>query len=277
MTSSIARRFALLLASAAGLLVAQFAAAQTPPPASPRVDAIRKAGALRVGVLANPPWLTENTKNPANPWGGPAWTLAVEAATRMGVKVQPIAVSHETKVPVLATNQVDISITALAETPERLKVVDFISYSNTSVCMFGRATNAKFMAANTVDDLNKAEVTIAYITGGAEETWVPQRFPAAKSRGAVNTGSPAPIEEIMAGRADAAPINRIQWLSVSKKVKGLAVLPKDNDCQGSQEKAQPVGVAIDKGQDAWLTWLRAVAKEIQPKLTAEELSIANAD
>ncbi len=277
MTSSIARRFALLLASAAGLLVAQFAAAQTPPPASPRVEAIRKSGALRVGVLANPPWLTENTKNPANPWGGPAWTLAVEAATRMGVKVQPIAVSHETKVPVLATNQVDISITALAETPERLKVVDFISYSNTSVCMFGRATNAKFMAAKTVDDLNKAEVTIAYITGGAEETWVPQRFPAAKSRGAVNTGSPAPIEEIMAGRADAAPINRIQWLSVSKKVKGLAVLPKDNDCQGSQEKAQPVGVAIDKGQDAWLTWLRAVAKEIQPKLTAEELSIANAD
>ena len=39
---------------------------------------------------------------------------AVEAAARMGVKVQPIAVSHETKVPVLATNQVDISITALA-------------------------------------------------------------------------------------------------------------------------------------------------------------------
>ncbi len=277
MKLSITRRGALVLTSAIGLFAAQLASAQTPVPASPRVDAIRKAGVLRVGVLANPPWLTENTKNPANPWGGPAWTLAVEAATRMGVKVQPIAVSHETKVPVLATNQVDISITALAETPERLKVVDFISYSNTSVCMFGRATNAKFMAAKTVDDLNKPEVTIAYITGGAEETWVPQRFPAAKGRGAVNTGSPAPIEEIMAGRADAAPINRIQWLSVSKKVKGLAVLPKDNDCQGSQEKAQPVGVAIDKGQDAWLAWLRAVAKEIQPKLTAEELSIASAD
>ena len=41
------------------------------------------------------------------------------------------------------------------------------------------------------------------------------------------------------------------------------MLPKDNDCQGSQEKAQPVGVAIDK--------------EIQGKLTAEELSIGNAD
>jgi len=272
-----ARVRALLIAAGALLAAADIASAQAPVPNTPRVEAIRKAGALRVGVLANPPWLTENTRNPQQPWGGPAWTLAVEAAARMGVKVQPIAVSHETKVPVLATNQVDISITALAETPERLKVVDFVSYSNTSVCMFGRANNARFTAAKTVDDLNKAEVTIAYITGGAEETWVPQRFPAAKTRGAVNTGSPAPIEEIMAGRADAAPINRIQWLAVSKKVKGLAVLPKENDCQGSQEKAQPVGVAIDKGQDAWLAWLRAVAKEIQPRLTAEELAIANAD
>jgi polar amino acid transport system substrate-binding protein len=277
MTKFFARRSALLVLSAVGVLAASQVLAQSAPPAGPRVDAIKKAGALRVGVLANPPWLTENTKNPQQPWGGPAWTFAVEVANRMGVKVQPIAVSHETKVPVLATNQVDISITALAETPERLKVVDFISYSNTSVCMFGRATNAKFMAAKSVDDLNKSDLTIAYITGGAEETWVPQRFPAAKTRGAVNTGSPAPIEEIMAGRADAAPINRIQWLSLSKKVRGLAVLPKDNDCQGSTEKAQPVGVAIDKGQDAWLTWLRDVAKQIQAKLTAEELAIATAD
>ena len=213
MIGTSARVRALLIAAGALLAAADIASAQAPVPNSPRVEAIRKAGALRVGVLANPPWLTENTRNPQQPWGGPAWTLAVEAAARMGVKVQPIAVSHETKVPVLATNQVDISITALAETPERLKVVDFVSYSNTSVCMFGRANNARFTAAKTVDDLNKAEVTIAYITGGAEETWVPQRFPAAKTRGAVNTGSPAPIEEIMAGRADAAPINRIQWLA----------------------------------------------------------------
>src|SRR5258708_27932192 len=258
-------------------LFAGGALAQAQPPApgtSPRVDAIRKAGVLRVGVLANPPWLTEDTHNAANPWGGPAWTLAAEYAKRMGVKLQPIAVSHETKVPVLATNQVDISITALAETPERLKVADFISYSNTSVCMFGRASNAKFAAAKTVDDLNRPEVTIAYITGGAEETWVPQRFPAAQRRSATATGSPAPIEEIMAGRADAAPINRVQWLSLEKKVKGLTALPKENSCQGSTEKAQPVGIAIDKGQDVWLAWLRAVATELHTKLMEEELTIA---
>ena len=73
--------------------------------------------------------------------------LAKEYAKRLGVKLQPVLVSHETKVPVLAANQVDISITPLAETPERLKVVDFVLYSNTSVCMFGRADNAKFAKA----------------------------------------------------------------------------------------------------------------------------------
>ena len=38
--------------------------AQTPPEpgASERIDAIRKAGVLRVGVVNNPPWLVQNTR-----------------------------------------------------------------------------------------------------------------------------------------------------------------------------------------------------------------------
>ena len=45
------------------LLMALPAMAQEPPApgASPRIDAIRKAGVLRVAVLANAPWLVENT------------------------------------------------------------------------------------------------------------------------------------------------------------------------------------------------------------------------
>jgi polar amino acid transport system substrate-binding protein len=272
-------RRAVALLGLAALVAAPLAWAQRiDPPApgvSPRVDAIRKSGVLRVGVLANVPWLTENTKGGGEAWGGPAWLLAKEYAKRLGVKVQPVPVSHETKVPVLAANQVDFSITALAETPERLKVVDFVIYSNTSVCMFGRADNPRFSRAQTVDDLDREDVTVAYITGGAEETWAPKRFPKAKMRGATGTGSPAPVEEIMARRADAAPINRVQWLSLTKKVKGLIALPKDNQCQGSTEKAQPVGIALDKGQEPFLQWARGVAKEIQAQLTDEELRVAN--
>ncbi len=112
----------------AALIVALPAVAQEPPAtgASPRIDAIRKAGVLRVGVLANPPWLIQNTTSHGDDWSGPAWLLATQYAKLLKVKVSPVLVSHETTVPVLAANQVDISITPLAETPEREAVVDFV-------------------------------------------------------------------------------------------------------------------------------------------------------
>lgn len=266
-----------LLAGAAlglSLLAGSPAMAQDVPAAgaSPRIDAIHKAGALRVAVLANAPWLVESTTG-GEQWSGPAWVLAEEYAKRLGVKLQPVLVSHETKIPVLASNQVDISITPLAETPERDAVVDFVLYSNTSVCMFGRADNPRFSAAKAVDDLNRPDITIAYFIGGAEEAWVKQRFPKAKFLGVANSGATAPLEDIMAKRADAAPINRIPYVPMSHKVKGLAVLPSANNCQGSMEKAQPVGMAIDKNQAVFLTWLKAVEKTVHPKLEAAEESV----
>ena len=261
----------------AALSVAAPAFTQEPPApgVSPRIDAIRKAGTLRVAVLANPPWLIQDTTSGGQDWSGPAWLLASEYAKLLGVKLEPILVSHETKVPVLAANQVDLSITPLAETPERDAVIDFVLYSNTSVCMFGRADNKRFADARSVDDLNNPDVTIAYFIGGAEEGWVKQRFPKANLRGVTNSGAVAPLDEVMARRADAAPINRIPFVAMSQKVKGLAVLPKENNCQDSQEKAQPVGIGVDKNQPAFLAWLRAVAKTMQPKLAADEQRIAS--
>jgi polar amino acid transport system substrate-binding protein len=260
----------------AALLVAYPAMAQQlpAPGASPRIDAIKKAGVLRVGVLANAPWLVENTKGGGEKWSGPAWVLANEYARLLGVKLEQVPVSHETKVPVLASNQVDMSITPLAETPDRLKVVDFVIYSTTSVCLFGRSDNEKLSKVKTVDELNSPDFTIAYYIGGGEEGWVKERFPKAKLRGVTGSGT-APVEEIMAKRADAAPINRVPYVAMAKKVKGLQVLPRENNCQNSTEKAAPVGLAIDKNQPALLEWSRAVAKSMQPKLTASETEIVN--
>ncbi len=270
MNCAVRSIFALALLAVAASSVADVAVPA--PGTSPRVDAIKKAGALRVGVLANAPWLVENTSGSGEQWSGPAWLLAQEYAKRLGVKLEAVPVSHETKVPVLASNQVDISVTPLAETAERLKVVDFIIYSNTSVCMFGLAANPKFVAAKTVDDLNKPDITIAYYTGGGEEGWVKERFPKAQLRGVAGSGT-APVEEILAKRADAAPINRVPWVAMGRKLKQLAVLPKDNNCQNSTEKAAPVGMAIDKNQAAFLAWTRAVAQETEPKLKADEARV----
>ncbi len=246
--------------------------AQVPPApgASPRIDAIRKAGALRVGVLQNAPWLIENTTGTGAAWSGPAWLLATEYARLLNVKLVPVAVSHETKVPVLAANQVDLTLSPLGETPERLKVVDFVLYSNTSVCMFGRKGNERLANVRTVDDLNRPDITIVFFTGGAEENWVKERFPKAKFRAVASSGATAPVEEIMARRADVAPINRIPWVQLNRKVRELIVFPEADNCQSSTEKASPVGLAIDKNQPDYLNWLRAVAIQQKPTLDAEE-------
>jgi polar amino acid transport system substrate-binding protein len=247
---------------------------QTPPAPgkSPRIDAIKEAKALRVGVLVNPPWLYENTTGSGERWDGPAWTLAKEYARLLDVELVTVPVSNDTKVPVLAANQVDMTIAPLAESAERLKVVDFVLYSNTSVCMFGLASNPKFANAKTVDDLNNPDITVTYLVGAVEESWVKKRFPKAKKRGQISSNL-VPIDEVLARRADAGPVNRVQWLALSRRVKGLAVLPKENDCQDSTEKAQPVGLAVDKGQDVYLKWLRAVATRLSDKLKADELRI----
>lgn len=260
--------------SAVALLSGTPAMAQEVPAAgaSPRIDAIRKAGELRVGVLANVPWLVENTSGQGEAWSGPAWELAKEVAKRLDVKLKPVPVSHETKVPVLASNQVDMTVSPLAETAERLKVVDFVIYSNTSVCLFGLAANKKFADLTSVDQLNSPDFTIAYYIGGGEEAWVKERFPKATLRGVTGSGT-APVEEIMAKRADAAPINRVPWVGMNKKVKGLTVLPKENNCQGSTEKANPVGLAVDKNQPAYLDWLRAVTKSMLPSLQQAEQKV----
>src|SRR6218665_203910 len=244
-----------------------------PPPASgvsARVDAIRKAGVLRVGVVNNPPWLAQNTSGAGEPWSGPSWTLGKEFARLLGVQIQPVVVSHETKVPALVANQMDIMIGPLNETAARAKVIDFVIFSNTGVCLFGRADNPRFTGVQTLEDFNRPELTIAYFSGAGEEPLVRQHFAKAKLRGVANSGSVAPIEEVLAGRSDMAPINRMLWPSISKKLKGLAVFPKENDCQDSKIFQIDTGMGVAKEQPAYLEWLRAVARRMQPALTDEE-------
>jgi polar amino acid transport system substrate-binding protein len=82
----------------------------------------------------------------------------------------------------------------------------------------------------SVDDLNRSDVSIAYFSGAAEEPWVPQRFPKAQSRGVSGSGTAAPVEEIMAGRSDVAPIDKISWVTLNKQVPGLKSWPQGEAC-----------------------------------------------
>jgi len=265
--------FKCIAATAALVTVSVAALAQTPPPAgaSPRIDAIRKAGVLRVGVVNNPPWLAQNTTGEGDPWSGPSWLLGKEFAKLLGVKIEPVPVSHETKVPALIANQMDIMIGPLNQNAERSKIIDFVTFSSTGVCMFGRADNPKFTNVKTLEEFNKPEITMAYFSGAGEEPMVRETFPNAKLRGVTNSGSVAPIEEVLAGRSDVAPLNRMLWPNISKKVKGLAVFPKENNCQDSKIFDIKTGMGVNKNEQVYLDWLREVEKRMHPALAAEEV------
>jgi polar amino acid transport system substrate-binding protein len=266
--------FGVLLAVAAPAAVHAAGATAVPAPGeSKKVDAIKTRGALKAAAIGEFPWLPENTTGSGPQFSGPAWMLAEEFASRLGVKLEVVPVSHETKVPILATGEADISIAPLAVTDARKKVVDFVVYSKYSVCLFGLADNPKLKDVKSVDDLNREDITMAYFTGTPPETWAPPRFPKIKLRAVQGSGANAPVDEILSRRADISPIDNVAWPRLNASVPGLVSFPAGDDCLKSQEQAAPVGLALDKGDPVFLEWLTAVADEIKDKTEAEELRI----
>jgi polar amino acid transport system substrate-binding protein len=251
-------------------------AADTTVPApgkSKHIDEIKKRGTLLAAAIGEFPWLPENTSGSGPKFSGPAWILANEIATRLGVKLEIVAVSHETKVPILATGQADITIAPLTITPAREKVVDFVPYSGSSLCFFGLASNPKLQKAKSVDELDTADITMAYFTGTPPETWAPTRFHKLKYRAVAGSGANAPVEEIISKRADIAPIDNVAWPNLDASVKGLTVFPQGDACLKSHEMEATTAMAIDKGDPVFLAWLTAVKDDVKPKLDAEELRI----
>jgi polar amino acid transport system substrate-binding protein len=272
-------KFATLIRSAvlaAVMLGAGTALAGSEVPApgqSPKIDAIKQRGVLKVAAIGEFPWLPENTSGSGPQFSGPAWVLAEEYAKRLGVKLEVVPVSHETKVPILATGEADISIAPLSVTPKRQEVANFVVYSHSSLCMFGLADNPKLKDAKSVDDLNREDITIAYFTGTPPETWAPTRFPKAKLKGVTGSGANAPIEEIMAKRADIASIDNVAWPQLQKQVPGLKSFPPGDECLQSREMATEVGLAVDKKDTVFHDWLQSVYEEIKDKVTAEEMRL----
>lgn len=264
-----------LLFAAALLPVCALAqsAAVPAPGQSKKIDEIKKRGTLRVAVIGEFPWLPENTTGTGPRFSGPVWILSEEYAKRLGVKLETVPVSHETKVPILASGQVDLTIAPLAITEARQKVVDFVVYSKSSLCYFGLASNPKLASVNKLKDINREDLTIAYFTGTPPETHLPKQYPKVKTRAVQGSGANAPVEEILSKRADLAPIDAIAYPKLSKEVSGLKWIPAGDDCLRSDEMATPVGLALAKGDLVFHGWLTAVEKEIHKRLEDEEIRI----
>lgn len=256
-----------------GLLATAALAEDFPAPPAPgvsaRVDAIRKAGVLRVGVQPIDPWLSQNTTGQGEPWSGPAWMLAKKIAELLGVGIQEVPTSNDTKVTLLGANQADMSISAMGVSAERLKVVDFIVYTHNATCMIYRKDNPKFANVHSIEDLNSPEFDIVYGIGSHDQPYLEQRFPKAHIRGVTNI-----VDEVVSGHADSTSYNRLEAGRMLRHMSEMGAFPAEDNCINTTEQQSDMGMAIDKGQPEFLNWVRAVAAVMQPQLTAEENRVA---
>lgn len=242
------------------------------PGASERIDAIRNRGTLRVAVLDEYPWLKRTPGGPT-PFIGPAWSLAAEYARRLGVTIETVPVGFADKVSILAADRVDITIAPLLVTPEREKTVDLISYSVSGQCLFGLAGNPKVAEATSIDDLDRADVTIAVTIGSPQAAWLMRRLPAVARLGVAGSIADVRIDEIVSRRADVASIDKFFFAGLAQRVRGLVSVPRGAACLASGELPIPIAMAVAREQPVFLAWLRAANEVMKPKLVAEEANV----
>ena len=250
------------------------AAAQNRPPGVPepgkseRIDAIIKRGTLKVGITPAFPWVYRNKSGTGDEWRGSSWTFAKATAEALGVKLEVVPVSNETKVPIVISGGVDITIAALAETDARKQVVDFVTYSTGTFCIFGLKTNPKAAVFSSVDKLNDPALTFAAYVGTNQAAWIPQTFPKAKMRAVTGSGQ-APVDELLAGRADFV-VGDLPLEPIFKNAyKDMFSIPAD--CTKSDLNPVPDGQAIAKNQPVFLEFLKDVEKKNEAKIRQEEL------
>jgi polar amino acid transport system substrate-binding protein len=255
--------------------VAGAALAQSPRPAgvpeagkSERIDDILKRGTLKVGVTPSFPWLFRNKTGKGDEWRGSSWVLAKAYADALGVKLEAVPVSNETKVPIVVSGGVDMTISSLAETDARKQVVDFVTYSVATFCIFGLNTNAKAAAIKRIDQLDNPDLTFAAYVGTNQANWIPKTFPKAKIRGVTGSGQ-APVDELLAGRADFvvgdSPLEPI----FKNAYKTMFSIPPD--CSKSDVNPVPIGQAVAKNQPVFVDFLTGVEKKVDAKVKQEDI------
>ncbi len=195
-----------ILPAAAGALLAggavQQAQAQTPDlraqlSGASLIEEIKKRGVLRVAFGAFKPWAM---RSKAGDYIGFEIDVAKELAKDMSVTFEPTPTAWDGVIPALIAGRFDVIIGGLSVTTARNLTVNFsVPYHETGIGLFA---NKKLAAGwTTLEDFNKADVTIVARRGTPAAGTVPVRLPKATLR-QFDEESPA-LQEVVNGRAHA--------------------------------------------------------------------------
>ena len=206
---------------------------------------------------------------------GPAWALAADVAARLHVRIEPVQVSLEERLSAVSHDDVDLDIAPLLVTPQRRRIVDFVLYSSSAQCLYGRADNPKIAGMDRLEALDRPSITIAYIAGSPQKDWLHARFPRAHIIAVEGSLAEGPRDAVVAGKADAGPIDSFFFAQLARTTPGLVPIPSETACLNSREMTVPIGMAVAKGQPSFLSWLRAIAAADRSRIVTAQKRVTD--
>ncbi len=163
-----------------------------------KIQEIKDNGVLRMCMAEA---LPANIKNPeTQQWEGYNVDMGNHLAEIMGVKPEYVDSTWGTIIPSLKADKCDIAMVGLFRLAQRAEVILFSNPwgFNTMIVVAGEGKNFASM-----EEVDSPDVTLASISGTAEEEAMKRYFPKAKVRSVVTDKLAAVFLELASGRADA--------------------------------------------------------------------------
>jgi ABC-type amino acid transport substrate-binding protein len=219
--------------------LAMLAATQMPASAG-KLDDIRSAGEVRIGVsLGGEPIGFRDEQN--NPVGYDV-DVATRLAAALGVKPVFTDVSGDARISMLVSGQLDVVVANTSATLERAKSIDFtIPYNRAGL----RVIVWKDAGIKSLDDLKGKKVVVGRGTTGA--TFMTEKVPGAELV-YVDNFSPNGVLQLEQKRVDAAIEDSSLLDYLATKNDNLVTLPGlySND---------PISMGVAKGDPDFVRWL----------------------
>ncbi len=266
------KRYAVL-AAAVAIISGLTACSSSAPAANTSANGGLAANSVvRVGAAAGPPFMILDSST--GQWTSFSADLARKFGTYAHVKIQFVPTSFTTIVAGLQSNKYDM-IQPINATAERKQAVDFTNGVSAAGAMFFVPPGSKY---KKLSDLNNSSVTIATITGSAEETATKQLLPNATLRSLPNASVATLATEVTSGRSSAM-VDSSYLAPAVKNQFALSSIPNYSSNPNGIDPVQ-IAFAVRKGDSTLLTALnKFIAAEKAngelTKLANSTLTVAN--
>jgi polar amino acid transport system substrate-binding protein len=233
------------------------------PGQSPTIDSIKAAGKLRAGVAIAWPWLGQDPNS--GKYIGAAADLGERIAQTLGVQIEYVPSGWDVIVAGLQAHQFELALAPLFASPKRMAVIDFANYTEGGTCYTVLKSSTKI---NSLDDLNKPDVTTGTFTGTGTEQEFVKKYTNGKISSVVQPpGGGTRVLEVINGRIDAAAFDSPLALALESKYPEIKIVPDARDCIAHPDIPIPIGVGFNKGDPAFAKFMTEITEKMKPEMS----------